>query len=193
MDETIKNLARAFIGESQARNRYTMYAKIAKKEGFEQISEIFLMTADNEREHASWLMKMIQTLKEKSENTGDIIVDAEAPTTLSTTEENIKAAIAGEHYEHETMYPNFADVAEKEGLDDIAGRLRAIAKAEKHHETRYINLLKEIQAKTVFKKDTEVEWVCRKCGYTFTSKIAPKECPSCDHKTAYFQVNCESY
>ena len=193
MDETIKNLARAFIGESQARNRYTMYAKIAKKDGFEQISELFLLTADNEREHANWLMKMIQTLKEKQGNKEDIIVDSEAPTTMSTTEENLKAAIAGEHFEHDKMYPDFAKTAEKEGFADVAGRLRAIAKAEKHHEKRYTDLLKELQAGTLFKKDTEIEWVCRKCGYVHTGKAAPETCPSCDHETAYFQANCEKY
>ncbi|NOQ55670.1 MAG: rubrerythrin family protein [Nanohaloarchaea archaeon] len=193
MDETIKNLAKAFIGESQARNRYTMYAKIAKKEGFEQISELFLLTADNEREHANWLMKMIQTLKEKQGNKEDIIVDSEVPTIMSTTEENLKAAIAGENFEHEKMYPGFATIAEKEGFDGVAGRLRAIAKAEKHHEKRYTALLNELQAGTLFKKDTEVEWVCRKCGYAHTGKDAPEKCPSCDHPKAYFQLNCEKY
>ncbi|MBW6452011.1 MAG: rubrerythrin family protein [DPANN group archaeon] len=189
MDETIKNLARAFIGESQARNRYTMYAKIAKKEGFEQIGDIFLLTADNEREHANGLMKLIQVLKEKSENKDEIIVDSEVPTTISTTEENLKAAINGENFEHETMYPKFADIAEKEGFDDIAVQLRAIANAEKHHEKQYISLLKELQEKKVFKKNKEVEWVCLNCGYTHTSESAPKICPSCYHSTAYFQVN----
>ncbi|MBW6461833.1 MAG: rubrerythrin family protein [DPANN group archaeon] len=193
MDETIKNLARAFVGESQARNRYTMYAKIAKKEGLEQISELFILTADNEREHASWFMKLIQVLKEKQGNKEDIIVDSEVPTTVSTTEENLKAAIAGEHFEHGTLYPDFAKIAEKEGFDEIAARFRAIAKAEKHHEQRYITLLKELQEGTLFKKDTEIEWVCRNCGYTYTGKNAPKVCPSCNHPQAYFEVNCEKY
>jgi rubrerythrin len=124
--ETVKNLTKAFIGESQARNRYTFYAKIAKKEGFEQIAEIFLITADNEGEHAKWLYRMINQISEDKE----INVEAAAPITLKDTKENLKAAIAGENYEYTTMYPEFADVAEKEGFKDIAARLRAIAKAK---------------------------------------------------------------
>lgn len=194
MQETIKNLAKAFIGESQARNRYTMYSKVAKDEGFEQIAEIFLITADNEREHAAILFKMISQLKSQSqEDLSKITVEAETPTTYGTTAENLKAAIAGENWEFSTMYPGFADVAEKEGLKDVAARLRSIAKAETHHEERYLKILKEVEANTVFKKDEEVEWVCRECGYVHKGKTPPEKCPSCDHEKKFYQVKCETY
>ena len=195
MNETIQNLTKAFIGESQARNRYTMYAKIAKKEGFEQISEIFLITADNEREHAKWLFRLINELKKKNneEPLDEIIVEAKAPTILGDTIANLKAAIAGENYEYTDMYPGFADIAEKEGFPEIATRLRAIAKAEQHHEQRYLKLLKEVENSTVFKKENKVYWFCRKCGYFHEGETPPKECPSCGHPTAYFQIQCEEY
>lgn len=194
MKETIKNLAKAFIGESQARNRYTMYAKIAFKEGYDQISELFLLTAENEREHASWLMKLINQLKGKtSENLDEIKVDAGMPTILSSTTDNLKAAIAGENYEYTSMYPEFANLAEKEGLNEIADRLRAIAKAESHHEERYKKLLAEVEKKTVFKKEKKVYWLCRKCGYIHEGTEPPIKCPSCDHPANYFQLKCEEY
>ncbi len=194
MKNTIENLVKAFIGESQARNRYTFYAKIAKNEGFEQIAEIFLITAENEKEHASNLFKLINELKKKSnEKLDEIKVEAVAPTMLSSTMENLKAAIAGENYEHTKMYPEFADVAEKEGFPEIAARLRAIAKAEKHHEERYKKLLKEVEAGTVFKKEKDVWWVCRECGYVHFGREPPEKCPSCDHARSYFQLKCEEY
>jgi len=187
--ETIKNLVKAFIGESQARNRYTFYAKVARKEGYEQIAEIFLITADNEKEHAKRLFEHIQKLKE----TDSINVEAEAPLTYGTTAENLKAAIAGENYEHTKMYPEFADIAEKENLPEIAYRLRSIAKAEEHHEERYKKLLEQINNKTVFKKDKEVWWVCRECGYVHYGTEPPGVCPSCDHEKSYYQLKCEEY
>lgn len=194
MKNTIGNLAKAFIGESQARNRYTFYAKIAKKEGLEQIAEIFLITADNEKEHASWLFKLIDELKKKnSENLDEIKVEATVPTILSNTTENLKAAIAGEHYENTIMYPEFAEIAEKEGLLEIAKRLKAIAKAEEHHEERYKKLLKALTTGTVFKKEKEVWWVCRECGYQHLGKEPPEKCPSCDHKRSFYQIKCEEY
>jgi len=194
MGETIKNLSKAFIGESQARNRYTMYSKIAQKEGFEQIAELFLVTADNEREHAKWLFRLINDLKKKSgEKLDEIAVDGAVPTVLGTTAENLKAAIVGENYEHTKMYPEFAAVAEKEGLAEIAARLKAISKAEEHHEERYTRLLAEVEGKTVFKKDKEVQWVCRKCGYVHEGKEPPEKCPSCDHPGKYFELKCEEY
>lgn len=194
MGETIKNLVKAFIGESQARNRYTFYAKAAKREGYEQIAEIFLITAENEKEHASSLFKLINELKKQSGGSLDeISVEAAAPTVLGTTAENLKAAIAGENYEHTKMYPEFAEVAEKEGYPEIAKRLRAIAKAEEHHEERYRKLLKEVEAGTVFKKEKEVWWVCRECGYIHYGKEPPEKCPSCDHPRSYFQIKCEEY
>lgn len=194
MKETIKNLTKAFIGESQARNRYTFYAKNAKKEGFEQIAEIFLITAENEKEHAKRLFEHIQELKKQSnENFDEIKVEAAAPTILDSTAENLKAAIAGENYEHSQMYPEFADMAEKEGFPEIAKRLKAIAIAEIHHEERYKKLLKEVEAGTVFKKEEEVWWVCRECGYTHFGIEPPDECPSCDHERSFYQVKCEEY
>ena len=194
MRNTIENLVKAFIGESQARNRYTFYAGVAKKEGFEQIAEIFLITADNEKEHAETLFELINELKKKSdESLSEIKVEVSAPTILGTTVENLKAAIAGENYEYTKMYPEFANVAEKEGLPEIAARLRAIAKAEEHHEERFKKLLKEVEASTVFKKEKEVWWVCRKCGYVHFGKEPPEKCPSCGHSKNYFQVKCEEY
>jgi len=193
MQKTIENLAKAFIGESQARNRYTFYSKIAKKEGYEQIAELFLITADNEREHASWLMKLINQLKEKGQVPNPIMVEAEMPNTLSTTAENLKAAIAGENHEYTKMYPEFAQIAEQEGLPDIALRLRSIAKAEEHHEERFKKILAQIEAGTVFKKDKEVWWVCRECGYQHFGIEPPQKCPSCDHERAFYQIKCEEY
>ncbi len=194
MKETIRNLTKAFIGESQARNRYTFYSKIASKEGYDQIAEIFLLTADNEREHAKWLFRLINELKRKSdEDLSEIAVDAAAPTTLGTTAENLKAAIAGERYEYTEMYPEFADIAEKEGFPEIAARLRAISRAEEHHEERYGKLLKEVEAGTVFRKDRKVQWVCRKCGYTHEGEEPPQMCPSCNHESNYFEVRHEEY
>lgn len=194
MKNTIENLTKAFIGESQARNRYTFYAKIAQKEGFEQIAEIFLVTADNEREHAKWLFRLINELKKKTnQDLGEIKVEAAAPTTLGTTADNLKAAIAGENYEYTKMYPEFADVAEKEGFIEIAQRLRAIANAEQHHEERYKKLLREVEGNTVFKKEKKVYWVCRKCGYVHEGEEPPEKCPSCSHPKNYFELECEEY
>jgi len=194
MKQTIENLAKAFIGESQARNRYGFYSKAAKKEGFEQIAEIFILTADNEKEHASWLFKLINELKKKSdENLDEINVQAGVPTILASTAENLKSAIAGENHEHSKMYPQFADIAEKEGLPEIAQRLRSIAKAEEHHEERFKKVLKEVEAGTVFKKDKEISWVCRECGYVYFGKEAPGTCPSCAHPQSFYQVKCEEY
>ena len=192
--KTEKNLLTAFAGESQARNRYTFYAKVADNEGLHQIAEIFLVTADNEREHAKWLFRLINDLKKKSnEDLDEIKVEAAAPTILGKTAENIKAAIAGENYEYTTMYPEFADVAETEGFPKIGKKLRAIAKAEGHHEERYRKLLKEVEAGTFFKKEKDTWWVCRECGYIHFGKAPPEECPSCDHERSYFELKCEEY
>ena len=198
MKNTIQNLAKAFIGESQARNRYTFYAKLAKKEGYEQIAAIFLETADQEKTHAKRLFEHIQELKRQLQGQEDfdaneIKVQAPAPLIYGDTITNIKAAIAGEHYENTEMYPEFANAAEEEGLIDIAKRLRAISKAEEHHEQRYEKLLKQLTDGTVFKKDEEIVWVCRECGYTHTGIEPPEKCPSCDHPRAYYQKKCEEY
>jgi len=194
MKNTLENLVKAFIGESQARNRYTFYAKIAKKEGFEQIADIFLVTAENEKEHANNLFELISELKKRgNEKPDEIKVEAVAPTVLGGTKENLMASIAGENYEYTKMYPEFADVAEKEGFPEIAERLRAIAKAEEHHEERYKKLLKQADSGTFFKKEDDVWWVCRECGYIHFGKEPPKNCPSCDHSRRYFQLKCEEY
>ncbi len=187
MEKTIKNLAKAFVGESQARNRYTMYAKIAKKEGYEEISANFALTADQEAEHAKWLMRMINELKHDNKELDEIQVEAGVPTILGTTEENLKAAMDGEHYEHESMYPEFAKVAEEEGLKKIAVRLEAIADAEKNHEYRYRVFLFNIKDGLVFKKNVKTLWQCRKCGYSNEAELAPEKCPSCGHPQAYFE------
>jgi len=192
--ETLKNLGKAFIGESMARNRYSFFAKAALNEGFEQIGEIFLVTAENERIHAKRLFEHIQELKgKKGEKSQAMMVEAEVPTAFGDTAENLKAAIAGENYEHTKMYPEFAAVAEKEGFPKIAARMRAIARAEQHHEERYKKLLKEVEAGTVFRKGKEVWWVCRECGYVHFGKEPPEKCPSCDHPRAFYQVKCEEY
>lgn len=194
MEKTLENLTKAFIGESQARNRYSFYAKQAKKDGYPQISEIFLETAEQERQHAKWLFKLIQELKEKmGQNPDEIHVGADAPLTLGDTVENIKAAIAGEHYENSEMYPEFAKVAKQDGLDDIARRLMAIGKAEVHHEERYNALLEQVEAGTLFQKEENVSWTCLKCGYSTTGKQPPEKCPACDHPTKYFITLCEKY
>ena len=194
MEETLKNLHKAFIGESQARNRYTMAAKQAKKDGYEQISEIFTETAEQEREHAKQLSKMINILlADNSKEQGPIEVMAEGAAMFSDTIKNLENAINGEHYEHTIMYPEFAAKAKEEGLDAIAKRLISIGLAEKHHEARYQKLVDQITAGTLFEKEEVKAWKCRKCGYVHLGKSPPKECPSCDHGKAYFQINCEEY
>ena len=171
-----------------------MYARVAKEEGYIQISEIFLKTAENEWEHASTLFKLINELKKKlGEGFEEVKVEVAAPTMLGDTAENLRAAVAGEHYENTEMYPSFADVAEREGLTDVAKRLRAIAVAERHHEERFRKLLEEVEAGTVFKKDREVWWVCMECGYVHYGREPPEGCPSCGHSRSYFMVKCEEY
>ncbi len=195
MNETIINLSKAYIGESLARNRYTCYAKIAKNEGYEQIADLFLLTAENEREHAKWLFYLITELKK------DLTISAtelelnnvEVPLILGNTIENLKSSINGEHYETTEMYPTFAKIAEKEGYPEIAERLYGIATAEKHHEERFKKLLSELENGTLFKKDEKVEWVCRKCGFVYLNEQPPEECPSCSHPSKYFEIKCEKY
>ncbi|MFC1780311.1 rubrerythrin [Patescibacteria group bacterium] len=200
MNKTIQNLTKAFIGESQARNRYTFYASKARKEGFEQIADVFQMTADQEKEHAKRLFEHIQELKkdckcDKGEGCCccEITVEAASPNVLSSTKENLKVAADGENYEHTEMYPEFAKVAEQEGYKKIAIRLRAIAVAEKHHEERYRKLLKELEEETIFKKKKKVSWICMECGYEHFGVEPPEKCPSCDHDKGFYQVKCEEY
>ena len=194
MNKTIVNLSKAFIGESQARNRYTFYAKIAQKEGYEQIAAIFLATAEQEKTHAKRLFEHINELKkETNEDLNEIPLESSVPTTYSTTIENLRAAIAGENHEYTIMYPEFAKQAEEDGYGAIAVRLRSIARAEEHHEERYKKLLAQLEAGTIFNKDKEVWWVCRECGYMHFGNEAPVKCPSCDHAQAFYQIKCEEY
>lgn len=190
MKQTLENLTKAFIGESQARNRYDFYAKIAKKEGYEQIAGIFLETAEQEKTHAKRLFEHIQQLKGR---TSEVKVKSSAPNVYGKTKDNLKSAIAGERHEYSKMYPEFAKTAEKEGFMKIAVRLRSIAVAEKHHEERYKKLLKNLENNQVFKKNKKIFWICRECGYVHFGKEAPKICPSCDHTQAFYQKKSENY
>ncbi|MFH1456529.1 MAG: rubrerythrin [Patescibacteria group bacterium] len=196
MQKTIQNLTKAFVGESQARNRYTFYAKVAQKEGLEQISAIFLETAEQEKTHAKRLFEHIQEIKEQmqGQDFSEIkLTEVAVPTVYKTTAENLNVAITGEYYEYSEMYPEFAKIAEEENLSKIATRFRAIAKAEEHHEERYKKLLVQLEAGSIFKKDFEVTWLCRECGYTHIGATPPEKCPSCDHPQAFYQVKCEDY
>jgi len=194
MKQTIVNLTKSFVGESQARNRYSFYARIAQKGGYEQIGEIFTITADNEKAHAKRFFEHIQELKKKLKLKDEFIdVPTTAPNVYGTTIENIKASIESEHHEYTEMYPEFAKVAEKEGFTDIAKRWKAVSIAEKHHEERFQKLLEQLEGKTIFRKSQEIEWVCRECGYIYFGKTPPEKCPSCDHPTAFYQVKCENY
>ncbi len=188
MQKTLINLSKAFVGESQARNRYTMYAGIAKKEGLEEVAANFEITALQEAEHAKWLMRMINELKSDNSDFNIMTIENEVSTVLGDTKTNLNAAIVGENYEYESMYPEFADIADEEKLNKIATRLRSIAMAEKNHEDRYKKLLQNLEQETVFEKSTEVIWQCRKCGYSEVNKSAPAVCPSCSHPRAYFEV-----
>lgn len=192
MKQTFLNLGAAFVGESMARNRYTMYNKVARTEGYEQIAGIFAETADQERVHARVLFELLQEIK--ADNGGELkLANAEVPLVLGTTAENLQAAIDGEHYETTTMYPGFADVADQEGYKAIAIRLRAIAVAEAHHEERYSKLLKEVKAQSVFKKDHKIIWICRECGYMYEGTEPPAKCPACQHPSSFYQVKDEDY
>jgi rubrerythrin len=184
--ETEKNLLTAFSGESQARNRYTYFASQARKEGYQQISAIFTETSEQEKEHAKREFKFLQG--------GEVEISAAFPAgVISSTLENLKAAAAGEHYENTQMYPEFADVAEKEGFDEIAEVFRNIAVAEKHHEERYLALAKNITEGQVFKREKPVRWVCRNCGYVHQGTEAPDLCPSCAHPQAHFELEAVNY
>ncbi len=197
MKKTLECLAKAFVGESMARNRYTIYAKQAVKEGFEQIAGIFLETAEQERTHAKRLFEAIQAIKQKEGGGAAAEIEIKGgvgvPTVFGSTAENLRAAIAGEHHEHEKMYPEFAKIADGEGFRDVAKRMRSIAVAEKHHEERYTKLLKQVEAGTVFKKPQAVWWVCRECGYMHFGVTPPEKCPACDHPQAFYQLKCEEY
>ncbi|MEM0101389.1 MAG: rubrerythrin family protein [Candidatus Methanomethyliaceae archaeon] len=188
--KTFENLIKAYIGESQARNRYTFYASIARKEGYEQIAEIFEITAMNEKEHAEVFFELAQSLKK---DLNEITIETLAPLTLGNTIDNLKAAIAGEHYENSLLYPEFAKIAREEGYEQIAKRIEAIINAEKHHEERYKKILELIETGKFFKRDAPIVWMCRKCGYLHFGKEPPEKCPSCGHSKSFFQRLCEEY
>ena len=179
--KTEKNLLTAFAGESQARNRYTYFASKARDDGFQQIAAVFEETANQEKEHAKRLFKFLKG--------GEVKISAAFPAgVIGTTLENLRAAAAGERYEHTEMYPGFARVARKEGFNAIATVFGMIAVAEKGHDDRYTGLADDVEAGTVFKKRGKVKWRCRNCGYIHEGTEAPKACPACAHPQGYFEV-----
>ena len=171
--QTEKNLQAAFAGESQARNKYTYFASVAKKEGYEQISALFLKTADNEKEHAKMWFKEL----------GE----------LGSTTDNLKAAADGENFEWTDMYEDFAKTAEKEGFHELAEKFRGVAAIEKHHEERYRALLKNVETAAVFEKSEVKVWECRNCGHIVVGTKAPVVCPVCNHPQAYFELSAQNY
>jgi rubrerythrin len=184
--KTEKNILTAFAGESQARNRYTYFASQAKKEGYIQVSSIFEETADQEKEHAKRLFKLL--------GGGEVEIQAAFPAgVISTTADALRASAGGEHHEWEQMYPSFARVAGGEGFEDIAKIFEAIAVAEKQHESRYLGLLANIEAGTVFRKKESVVWRCRNCGYLHQGEEAPESCPACAHPQAYFELLAQNW
>lgn len=194
MQQTLQNLAKAFVGESQARNRYNMYASTARKEWYLQIAEIFEKTAEQEREHAWWFFKMIQQLEEKTwTKVWEMIVETWVPIMRWTTLENLWYAVAGELHEFESMYPEFARIAMEEWLNEISSRITSIARAEQHHAERYLKLKEQLEKETIFAKAEETTWICDKCWYEHNWKNPPAKCPSCWHEHNYFQVKCENY
>lgn len=184
--QTEKNLLKSFAGESQARSRYVFFASVAKKEGFEQISAIFLETAGNEKEHAEVFFKHLEG--------GDVEIHASYPAgKIGTTAENLLAAAEGEKLEWGTLYPNFEETSRKEGFEEIADSFKEISEVEKNHEKRYRKLLENVKNNNVFKRDKVVKWKCRNCGYIHEGKEAPKECPACKHAQSYYELFIENY
>ncbi|MFZ5642875.1 MAG: rubrerythrin [Bacillota bacterium] len=190
--KTAENLLKAFAGESQARNRYTYYASVADKEGYKQIKNIFIETADNEKEHAKRFYKFLLE-GFQGELPAVIEINAGYPVAQGTTLDNLNAAAGGEKEEWSDLYPAFAKVAEEEGFPEIAAAFKMIASAEKRHETRYNKLVENIQSGRVFKKDGEVLWKCGNCGYVHEGAGAPEKCPACDHPQSFFEVFAETY
>jgi len=184
--KTEKNILTAFAGESQARNRYTYFASQAKKDGFVQISNIFEETANQEKEHAKRLFKFLEG--------GEVEISAAFPAgVIGTTQENLKEAAGGEHYEYSEMYPEFARIAREEGFNEIASVFESIAVAEKQHEKRYLALMANIESSRVFKREEPVVWRCQNCGYLHNGIEAPLVCPACDHPQAHFELLGENW
>ncbi|HHX65398.1 MAG TPA: rubrerythrin family protein [Chloroflexi bacterium] len=183
---TEKNLLAAFAGESQARNRYTFFASVARKEGYEQIAWIFEDTAANEKEHAEMFFKQLEG--------GDVEIQASYPAgVIGDTAANLEAAAAGENLEWTTLYKDFEQVAREEGFPQIAAIFREIAEVEEEHEKRYLKLLENVRNGTVFQRDEPVKWRCRNCGYVHEGKSAPKVCPACRHPQSYYELMPENY
>ena len=183
---TEQNLLKAFAGESQARNRYTFFASVAKKEGYEQIAGVFMETAEQEKEHAKRFFKYLEG--------GPLTITASYPAgIIGTTTENLLAAAEGEHEEWDVLYAEFGDVAEKEGFPEIANTFRQIAMEEAEHEKRYLKLLSRITDGNFFVRDNEIWWQCRNCGYVIKAKEAPLKCPACAHPQSYFEPKKENY
>ncbi|MEK6647169.1 MAG: rubrerythrin [Candidatus Firestonebacteria bacterium] len=184
--KTEKNLLAAFAGESQARNRYTYFSSVAKKEGFEQIAGILIETAENEKEHAKIFFSYLEG--------GDVEITASYPAgRISNTKTNLEASAAGENMEWTTIYADFSKTAKNEGFGEIANSFEQIAKVEKFHELRYRKLIDNLANKEVFKKKSSVKWHCRNCGYIFDGAEAPKKCPACKHPQAYYEVLAENF
>ncbi len=183
---TEQNLLKSFAGESQARNRYTYFASVAKDEGYRQIEAIFQETADQEKEHAKRFFKFLEG--------GDLEITASYPAgVIGTTAENLKAAADGEHCEAEELYPEFSKVAEEEGFKEIATVYNNIIKAEKEHERRYLKLLERVESGKYFERDEEIYWQCRNCGFVVKAKKAPAKCPACDHPQEHFEPMRDNY
>ncbi|TLN06658.1 rubrerythrin family protein [bacterium] len=183
---TEKNLLAAFAGESQARNRYTYFSSEARKDGFEQISAIFLETADNEKEHAKVFFQFLKG--------GDVEITAKYPAgKIGTVDENLKASAEGERMEWGTIYPNFKKVAEEEGFKDVALAFKEIGEVESYHEKRYLKLLQNVEKGTVFKRATPTKWKCRNCGYVHEGTSPPLKCPACSHTQAFYELWVENY
>lgn len=181
---TAGNLAKAFAGESQARNRYTYYAQVAREEGLEHVANIFIETAENERAHAEiFFNHLLENMKE-----GPIVVEATYPLGKSTTADNLKKAAEGEREEWEILYKSFGDIAEEEGFKQIAVAFRQIASVEVQHEKRYLELMELVKSDKFFKRDEEVEWKCINCGYIYVGKEALKICPTCKYPQSFWQI-----
>lgn len=187
--KTAENLMKAFAGESQARNRYTYYASVAKKEGYVQIANLFMETAENEKEHAKRFLKFVV----ESLNGEMVEITASYPASLGDTKSNLLSAANGENEEWTELYPKFAQIAEEEGFDAVAVAFKKIAEVEKHHEARYRELLSNIEKDNIFKKDTVVQWKCNNCGYIHEGESAPQSCPACLHPQGYFEMFVKTY
>ena len=184
--KTEKNLLASFAGESQARNRYTYFASVARKAGYEQIADIFLETADNEKEHAKRFFGFLEG--------GDLEITASYPAGLiGDTAANLEAAASGENLEWTKLYKEAEETAREEDFEEVARQFKEIAEVEEEHEKRYRKLLKNVKESKVFKKDTLVKWKCRNCGYVHEGKEAPEECPACAHPQAFYELLCENY